>query len=169
VEGLVLKRALQTTSLFVILFGGVIQAKDDGFNGKWVLDHHETQPNDCPKKLETAIKQDGSAITLENRFQEPDTGVVPLLYLGVLTTKLHLSSDGQSQENTIGPFQMSSKSKVDGKEIKTEWTAILEGGQLQGQWTHRLSDDGKHLTWEIKQTPADGGQERQVILYFVRK
>ena len=164
-----LKGTLQRSVLCFILFGAIVQAKDDGFNGKWVLDHHATQPDGCPKKLETVIKQDDSGLTLENRFEEPETGVVPLLYLGVMTTKLHLGSDGQNQENTIGPFQMSSKSTVDGKEIQTEWTAIMEGGQVQGHWTHRLSDDGKHLTWEIKETATDGGQERQVTLNFVRK
>ena len=147
----------------------VVQAKDDDFSGKWVLDKHSPQPDDCPKKLETTIKQDGSGYTIENRFQEPDTGVVPLLYLGVMATKVHLSSDGQEQQNIVGPFTMASKSSVDGKQIQTDWTAAMQNGQFQGHWTQRLSDDGKKLIWEIKETPSDGGQEHSATLYLVRK
>ena len=164
-----LRKAVQVSGLFIIALAGIAQAKENGFNGKWVLDGKSNQPDGCPKKLETAIKQDGSGLTFENRFQEPETGVVPLLYLGVMATKVRLASDGQVQQNSIGPFQMGSKSTVDGNHIETEWTAEIEGNQVQGHWTHRLADDGKHMVWEIKETSTDGGQERQATLYFVRK
>jgi hypothetical protein len=160
---------VRLSGLFIISLASLCQAKDDGFNGKWVLDGKSQQPDDCPKKLETVIKQDGSGLTLESRFQEPETGVVPLLYLGIMATKVRLASDGQVQQNAIGPFQMASKSTVDGKEIQTEWTASVQGDQVQGHWTQRLADDGKHMVWEIKETSSEGGPERQVTLNFVRK
>jgi len=163
------RNVVHLSGLFFMLFAIVLQAKDDGFSGKWVLDKKNNQPDGCPKKLETAIKQDDSGLTFESRFQEPDTGVVPLLYLGIMATKIRLSSDGHEQQNTIGPFQMASKSTMDGKQIQTEWTAAIEGGQVQGHWTHSLSDDGKHMTWEITETASDGGPQRQATLYFVRK
>ena len=159
----------RTTGLLLMFFAITLQAKDDGFNGKWVLDKKNDQPDGSPKKLETAIKQDDSGLTFESRFQEPDTGIVPLLYLGIMATKVHLSSDGQVQQNTIGPFQMASKSTMDGNQLQTEWTAAIEGSQVQGHWTHRLSEDRKHMTWEITETTSDGGPQRQVTLYFIRK
>jgi len=160
---------IRVSGLFIILIASIAQAKDDGFSGKWILDGKSQQPDGCPKKLETVIKQDGSGLTLESRFQEPETGVVPLLYLGVMASKVRLASDGQVQQNAIGPFQMASKSTLDGKEIQTEWTAAVQGDQVQGHWTQRLADDGKHMVWEIKETPKDGGPEQQVTLYFVKK
>lgn len=163
-----LGRAIQVSGLFLLALAASIQAKDNGFSGKWVLDGKNTQPDGCPKKMVTSIKQDGSGVTFENTFQEPENGVVPLLYLGVMTTKLKLGSDGQEQQNTIGPFQMASKSTVDGNQIETDWTAVVQGDQIQGHWTHKLSDDGKHMTWEIKETSTQG-QRGEATLHFVRK
>jgi len=159
---------LRLSGLFIIIFASLTQAKDDGFGGKWILDTHTPQPDGCPKKLQTSIKQDGSSVTFESVFQEPENGLVPLVYLGVMATKVRLASDGQVQQNAIGPFQMASKSTVDGKQIETEWTATVQGDEVQGHWTHRLSDDGKHLVWEIKESSTHG-QHSEATLYFVRK
>jgi hypothetical protein len=163
-----LRSVLRRSSFLIILFGVIVQAKDDGFSGKWALDMHNPQADGGPKKLQTVIKQDGSGLTFNNTFQEPENGVVPLLYLGVMATKVHLGSDGQEQQNTIGPFQMASKTTMDGKQIDTDWTAVVQGDQVQGHWTHKLSDDGKHLIWEIKESSTQG-QHGEATLYFVRK
>ncbi len=151
-------------------FGVTVQAKDEGnnFNGKWVLDKRSPRPGDAPNNLETRIKQDGSGVTIENTFQEPKSGVVPLLYLGLMTTRLRLGIDGQEQQNQIGPFEMASKTRIDGREMKTDWTATVKGDQVQGKWTHRLSDDGKHMTWEIEESSTQG-QHAEAKLIFVRK
>jgi hypothetical protein len=142
-------------------------AKDEGFSGRWVLD--KNQPSaDAPGNLETKIKQDGSGMTIESTFKEPDNGVVPLLYLGVMTTRMHLNCDGRQEQNQIGPFQMASKTIVNGNQMDTEWTAAVKEDQVQGHWTHTLSDDGKHLTLEIKES-ATQGQTAQATLHFVRK
>lgn len=141
--------------------------KDDGFSGKWVLD--KDQPSsDAPANLETKIKQDGSGITMESTFKEPDSGVVPLVYLGIMTTRMHLSSDGGTQQNQIGPFQVASKTSINGNQMDTEWTAVVKGDQVQGHWTHTISDDGKHMTLEIKESSTQG-QTAQATLHFVRK
>jgi hypothetical protein len=151
-------------------FGATVHAKDEGnnFNGKWVLDKRSPRPGDAPNNLEMRIKQDGSGVTFENRFQEPKSGVVPLLYLGLMTTRLRLGIDGQEQQNQIGPFEMASKTRIDGREMKTDWTATVKGDQVQGKWTHRLSDDGKHMTWEIEESSTQG-QHAEAKLMFVRK
>jgi hypothetical protein len=114
------------------------------------------------------IKQDGSGATIETTFKEPESGVVPLLYLGVMTTKMHLSFDGSTQQNQIGPFQMGSKTTLNGNQMDTEWTAAVKDDQVQGHWKHALSDDGKHMTLEIKESSTQG-QTGQATLNFVRK
>lgn len=146
----------------------MLQAQSKSFNGKWVLDKHSTAPNNAPQKLETQIKQDGSDLTIESRFQEPSNGIVPLLYLGIMANKVKLNTDGQEQQNTIGPFQMASKSTMDGDQLKTDWTATVKDDAVQGHWTQKLSDDGKHMTWEITETSTHG-QAGQATLNFVRK
>lgn len=147
----------------------ILQAQDKNFSGKWVLDKHSTAPSNAPQKLETQIKQDGSGvITIESRFLEPSNGTVPLLYLGIMATKVKLSTDGQEQQNTIGPFQMASKSTMDGDQLKTDWTATVKDDSVQGHWIQRLSDDGKHMTWEITESSTHG-QQGQATLNFVRK
>jgi len=149
--------------------GPILQAQSNTFNGKWVLDKHTTAPNNAPQKLETQIKQDGSGVvTIESKFQEPSNGIVPLLYLGVMANKVKLSTDGQEQQNTIGPFQMASKSTMDGDQLKTDWTATVKDDSVQGHWVQRLSDDGKHMTWEITESSTHG-QQGQATLNFVRK
>ena len=165
-----MKRELSLTLAFLLLSGVglVARDKDEGFNGKWELDNSSQQPANAPKKMQTKIKQDGSGLTIESTFAEPADGVVPLVYLGVMATKIHLSTGGQTEQNAIGPFQMGSKTDIDGTQIQTEWTAMVKGDAVQGHWTHKLSDDGKHMTWEIKESSTQG-QHAEATLRFVRK
>jgi len=143
-------------------------AKDEGFSGKWSLDKRSPRPGDAPNNLDTRIKQDGSGLTIESTFKEPDNGVVPLVYLGLMTTKMHLNTSGEEQETIIGPFTMSSKTTRNGNRMLTDWTANMRGDQVQGHWTHTLSDDGKRMTLEIEESSTQG-QHSEVMLYFVRK
>ncbi len=152
---------------FVIASISTVSAKDEGFSGRWVLDKNQASA-DAPGNMEMKIKQDGSGMTIESTFKEPDNGIVPLLYLGVMTTKMHLSVDGSTQQNQIGPFQMGSKTTLNGNQMETEWTAMVKDDQVQGHWKHTLSDDGKHMTLEIKENSTQG-QNGQATLNFVRK
>jgi hypothetical protein len=140
----------------------------DSFSGKWVLDRHSPRPGDAPNDLETKIKQDNSGLTIESNFKEPDNGVVPLLYLGVMTDKLHLTTDGREQRSQIGPFMAVFKTSMDGNQLLTEWAARINGDPVQGHWIHTLSDDGKHMTLEIKESSTHT-QHAEATLYFVRK
>jgi len=101
--GVVLSVVFLMVSVFAV---NAVNAKDEGFSGRWVLDRGSQRPGDGPNNLEQRIKQDNSGVTIESTFKEPENGVVPLLYLGVMTTKLHLSTTGETQQNQIGPFQM---------------------------------------------------------------
>jgi hypothetical protein len=152
---------------FLIASISTVVAKDEGFSGRWVLDKNQASA-DAPGSLEMKMKQDGSGVTIESTFKEPESGIVPLLYLGVMTTKMHLSFDGGTQQNQIGPFQMGSKTTLNGKQMETEWTAAVKDDQVQGHWKHTLSDDGKHMTLEIKESSTQG-QSSQATLNFVRK
>ncbi len=78
---------LSVLFVWVFVFGvSAVNARDEGFSGRWVLDRSEERPGDAPNNLEQRIKQDNSGITIESTFKEPDNGVVPLVYLGVMTT-----------------------------------------------------------------------------------
>ncbi len=159
---------LFTTAFVTIL--GAANAKDtpDSFSGQWVLDKHSPRPGDAPNNLETRIKQDSSGVTIESSFREPDSGVVPLLYLGVMTNKLHLNTDGQEQQTQIGPFMAVFKTTMDGNKLMTDWNAQIKGDPVEGHWVQTLSDDGKHMTMEIKESSTHG-QHAEATLNFVRK
>ncbi len=155
---------------FVLLIALALLAKgkDEGFSGRWILDKASPRPGAAPNNLETKIKKDGSWVTIESSFQEPENGVVPLLYLGIMTTRMRLGANGDQVQNTIGPFQMASKTKVNGNQMETEWTAIEKGDTVNGHWIHKLSDDGRHMTLEIKESDPKGASS-EATLYFVKK
>jgi hypothetical protein len=163
---------LKFASLMGVLLIGVFaipgNSKDQGFTGTWVVEKGSERPDDAPINLQTKIKQDGSGITFETVFKEPENGVVPLLYLGVMTTKFHLTFSGNTEQNTIGPFQMASKTTLDGNQMQTDWTAMVKGEPVQGHWTHTLSDDGRRLTLEIHESSGEG-HAADATLHFVRK
>jgi hypothetical protein len=141
----------------------------DSFSGKWVLDKGSPRPGDAPNNMETRIKQDRSGLTIESSFKEPDNGVVPLLYLGVMAEKVRLNTDGQEQANQqIGPFMATFKSSMDGNKLTTQWAAQIKGDQVRGHWVHTLSGDGKHMTLEIQESSTHT-QHAEATLYFVRK
>ena len=159
--------------LFAMTFVVVVRlasAKDnpEGFSGKWVLDKHSPRPGDAPNSLETKIKQDGSGVTIESSFKEPDNGVLPLLYLGVMTNKLYLPTDGQELQSQFGPFMAVFKSSLDGNKLVTDWKAQINGDPVEGHWVHTLSEDGRHMTLEIKESSTHT-QHAEATLTFVRK
>jgi hypothetical protein len=159
--------------LFTIAFVGVwgvanASDKPDGFSGKWVLDKHSERPGDAPDNLETKVKQDSSGVTIESTFNDPKDGVVPLLYLGVMTNRLHLTIDGQEQHSQIGPFMAVFKTALEGNKLTTDWNAQINGDPVEGHWIHTLSEDGKHMTLEIKESSTHG-QHAEATLNFIRK
>jgi hypothetical protein len=157
------------TIAFVFLSAAGAKENADSFSGKWVLDKKSPRPGDAPNNMETKIKQDGSGLTIESTFNEPNNGVVPLLYLGVMAEKVRLNTDGQEQvDQQIGPFTAKFKSSMDGKKLMTDWTAQIKDDQVQGHWIHTLSEDGKHMTLEIQESSTHT-QHAETTLYFVRK
>ncbi len=145
-------------------------ARSTGFEGHWELDKHAA--NDAtvppPEGLNQRIKKKGNDYVVESVFAEPSNGIAPLLYLGIMTTTLRLDANGDSTTNQIGPFMQTSKTKVDGKTMTTDWTATIKGDQVTGQWIRTLSDDGKHMTLAIKESSVQG-QNGNATLHFTRK
>jgi hypothetical protein len=169
----VLRLATSTTFLFATVFViilGLAGAKESesGFSGKWILDKHSPRPGDAPNSLETKIKQDSSGVTIESTFKEPENGVVPLLYLGVMTNSLRLTTDGQERQAQIGPFMAVFKTNMDGNRLTTDWKAQINGDPIEGHWVHALSGDGKHMTLEITES-STRKQHAEATLQFVRK
>lgn len=143
-------------------------AKKTGFDGKWVADKQSPSAHDpnFPIGLTQRIKHNGSGFTIESQFPEPKSGVVPLLYLGIMATRLNLAADGSQSQNQIGPFQQAAKTTVDGNSMTTEWTAVVKGDQVQGKWVRTLSDDGKHMTLQVNETSK--GETHQATIVFKR-
>jgi len=62
-----------------------------------------------------------------------------------------------------------SKTTVDGNKMETEWVARHTSGEVvNGHWTRTLSDDGKHMTLEVKESSSQG-QSGNATLNFSRK
>ena len=145
---------------------GALAADRSGFEGKWTIDPQSTGDEPVPVNLVQEIRQKGPNLEIQSKFAEPAGGVVPLLYVGILTNNLTLSTDGSVQQNQIGPFQQASKTTLDGTTMTTEWTAVIKGDDVNGKWIRTLDPDGKHMTLEIHESSK--GQDHQAMLKFRR-
>lgn len=143
-------------------------AKDKGFSGKWQLDKNASHASEPLDDLRQDIKQGDSDVIIQSRFPEPANGIAPLLYLGVMTTALRLTTGGQEITNQIGPFLHVSKTTLDGNKMTTEWHAEINGDPVEGKWVRTLSDDGKQLTFEITESSTKG-QKGEATLVLKRK
>lgn len=155
----------------MILLAGMLCAKDnkdEGFSGRWVMDAKASSGPQGLTNLEQRIKMSGSKMAIESKFPEPASGIVPLIFLGVMTTTLTLNTDGADAQNQIGPFQMGSKTTLNGGEMVTEWTAEVKGDRVQGRWTRTLSEDGRKMVLKIQESSTQG-QQGQAELHFNRK
>jgi hypothetical protein len=156
------------TLLTVLALPICAKDSDQGFGGKWVLDKKSSKAPQTPEDLRQDIRQQGSEIIIQSRFKEPANGIAPLLFLGIMTSTLRLTTDGQDAQNQIGPFQQASKTTLDGRKMETDWTAMVNGDEVKGHWTRTLSEDGKRMTLEIKESSTKG-QGGEATVQFVRK
>ncbi len=152
----------------LILACATLSAKNKtGFDGKWAIEKDSQGDEPLPLELIQNIKQKDTDVDIETTFAEPQNGVVPLLYVGIMTSRLDLSTDGSERQNQIGPFQQASKTTVDGNTMTTEWTAVIKGDNVNGKWVRTLDPDGKHMTLQINESSK--GQDHQATLKFRRK
>jgi hypothetical protein len=143
----------------------------NSFDGKWVLDKKagNTATVPPPDDLRQNIKAGGGNISIDSTFKEPNNAITPLLYLGIMVTNIKLNPDGSETVNQVGPFMQTSKTTVDGNKMDTEWIAKHTSGEVvNGHWTRTISDDGKHMTLEIKESSTQG-QSGTATLNFVKK
>lgn len=146
-----------------------LHAATGNFAGTWVLDKSSPLPGDAPGKLETRIRQNDNGLTIESKFREPSDGVVPLLYLGVMTNRLQLDTNGSEVHHQVGPFEMALRTTMTNEhQLDTDWKGVINGDPVTGHWTHTLSEDGKRLTLDIREQ-STRGQHSQAKLVFVRK
>lgn len=151
-----------------VLFALPALPKDDGFTGKWILDKPaSTASFDIPDNLMQQIKKKGSELTIQTTWREPANGITPMPLLGIMVTDLRLSVDGQDVTNEIGPFKQASRTTMRANTMVTDYTALVNGEQVTGQWTRTLSDDGKDMTLAIDQ--KSGSKSNQGKLVFHRK
>lgn len=145
-----------------------LSAKDKtGFDGKWAIEKESQGDQPVPLDMVQNIKVKGGDVTVETTFAEPQNGVVPLLYVGIMTTRMELSADGSERQNQIGPFQHASKTTLDGTTMTTDWTAVIKGENVNGKWVRTLDPDGKHMTLQINESSK--GQDHTATLKFRRK
>lgn len=143
-----------------------IFGKDDGFAGKWVLDKPaSTATADIPDNMRQEIKKKGDGYAVETTWRELNTGMAPLVFLGIMTTQFKLGPDVTNQ---VGPFMQASKTTENGRQLVTEWTAVVNGQGVKGRWTRTLADDGKSMTLDIEES-TDDGKSNTAKLVFKRK
>jgi hypothetical protein len=167
----VYKRVFLTTLITLALAAAASVGGGNGFDGKWAFDkkagNSATVPP--PGDLSQNIKAKGSNISIDSTFKEPPNGVAPLLYLGIMVTNVHLNSSGSETINQVGPFMQTLRTTIDGNKMDTEWVAKHTSGEVvKGHWTRTLSDDGKHMKLEIKESSTKG-QSGTATLNFVKK
>lgn len=152
--------------ILIALAAGMSYAKDDGFNGKWVIDKTaSTATADIPDNLTQQIRKKGENLAIETFWREPRNGMAPLVLLGIMTTQLKLALNGQDTTNWIGPFQQVSKTSQNGNQLLTDWQAVVNGQHVQGHWTRTLSDDGRTMTLEIQESTDDGKNNTGKLLF----
>jgi hypothetical protein len=143
-------------------------AKDQGFSGKWNMDKKASHGSDPIDDLHQDIKQSGTDLYIQSRFAEPKNGIAPLVYLGIMTTTLKLSTNGEEVTNQIGPFVQTTKTTLDGNKLTTDWHAVVNGDPVEGKWVRTLSEDGKTMTLEITESSTHG-QKGDATITFKRK
>jgi hypothetical protein len=151
--------------------------KPQGFEGKWVLDKKKSpEASQAPQDLVQQIKMDGSSMVIKSKFAQPKNGVYPMLWVGIMTEELRLTTDGSEAAKSIGPFELRAKTNQDGDALITNWTANMENGMapgqeagsVEGQWLRSVSEDGRVMTLQIKGKCSDG-RTLDTKLYFNRK
>ena len=166
-----------TALLFLLVSFAAAASKPEGFEGKWVLDKKKSpEAAQAPQDLTQQIKMDGPNMIIKSKFAQPRNGIYPMLWVGIMTEELRLTTDGSEAAKSIGPFQLRAKTNQNGDALVTNWTANMEngmaagqeGGSVEGQWLRSISEDGRVMTLQIKGKCSDG-RTLDTKLYFNRK
>jgi hypothetical protein len=157
-------RRAHILSLFAIpVFG--LAAATTGFDGKWEMDKSKTQAVGAPEELQIEMKQNGPKLVIKSKYREPKSNIYPLLWVGIMTYELELTTDGTEKLTQIGPFAHNSKTRIEGNKMITEFVAKHDAGKVDGQWIRTLSDDGKEMTLQILANASDGRKLDQTLIF----
>jgi hypothetical protein len=160
------RRCLIYCSLVICLLAPVARAGTaSAFEGKWEIDKKKTQATGAPDNLQLEIKEDGNKLKIKSKYREPKGGVYPLLWVGIMTYDLELSTDGSEVTNHIGPFTHVSKTTVAGNKMTTDFIAAIEKGNVTGQWIRTVSGDGREMTCQINTKASDGRTLNQMLVF----
>lgn len=151
--------------LLVLTIAPLLFAGPTGFEGKWVLDKNKTHANGAPEDLQIEMKQTGPVLMIKSKYREPKSAVYPLLWVGIMTYELDLTTDGTEKVNQIGPFAHNSKTRIEGNKMITDFTASDGPGKVDGQWIRTLSPDGKEMTLQILTSASDGRKLDQTLVF----
>ena len=160
---------LRAVTIIFLLTGGLLA--EDGaqdaisWAGRWVLDVKQSNAPEGLLGLEQRIKQNGSELSIESKFPEPGNGIVPLMYLGILTNSLKLNTGGSEVVNQIGPFMQTSKTTLNGNALETDWKSEAKGEPVEGHWTRTLSGDGKRMTLKVTESSTPGQSGNAELLF----
>lgn len=141
------------------------KSNEQAFEGKWIMDKKSPSATTAPGHLIEEIKLDGNTLVIKSKYDQPKDGVYPLAWLGVMTEKLELGTDGNEVVNQIGPFRHVSKTTIDGNTITTTWNATNDPGTVDGQWVRTVSDDGRIMTLKIQGKASDGRTIDETLLF----
>jgi hypothetical protein len=159
------RRLIQCSILLCLSMTGASGGTASAFAGKWEIDKKKTQSAGAPDDFKLEIKEDGRKLKIESKYREPRSGVYPLLWVGIMTYNLELSTDGSPTTNHIGPFTHVSKTSVEGNKMITDFTATIENGNVQGQWVRTVSPDGREMTCQINTKASDGRTLNQTLVF----
>ena len=151
--------------LLALALAPALLGASTGFDGKWVLDKKKTQAAGAPEDLQIEMKQDGPKLVIKSKYQEPKNAIYPLLWVGIMTYELELTTDGTEKVNQIGPFAHNSRTRVEGNKMTTEFIASNNTGRVEGQWIRTLSPDGKEMTMQVLTNASDGRKLDQTLVF----
>lgn len=118
-----------------------------------------------PEDLQVELKQEGSKLIVKSKYQEPKSAVYPLLWVGIMTYELELTTDGTEKVTQIGPFAHNSKTRIEGNKMTTDFVASNDTGKVEGQWIRTLSDDGRQMTLQVLTNASDGRKLDQTLVF----
>jgi hypothetical protein len=166
-----LTNRLARIAVLASLCVALVAAKDIGLSGKWVLDRGKSTSagqDALPELLVQNIKMKGDDVKIQSSWQEPKSGITPMVFLGIMSSDLALRCDGKDKTNAFGPYYQVSKSTLEGTTLTTDWWTVKDGVQINGKWIRTMGDDGKSHTLSIKETLSDGSAH-EALLAFKRK
>ncbi|HUS07076.1 MAG TPA: hypothetical protein VMZ52_12295 [Bryobacteraceae bacterium] len=127
------------------------------FLSKWHLDKKKTQNvAGAPGNLMQELKMKDGKLLVKSQYDQPQDGIYPLIWLGIMVEEFTLNPDGSENVNDIGPFRHVGKTTVNGNTMTTDWNATIENGTVAGQWVRTLSANGKEMTLQVTGKASDG-------------